>query len=183
MEQQGNYVIGFGSLMNDPGSLASSLKEEWTPGPELPIALARKSKGRYALTRDLYPTASLESTRVCRFKSGVGLNDAIKAVREREGIPEKKKRFIGYINFRTGRYRCANPDVYRIIYEWGTRMGIDGVVWTDLPSNIDFGGEKRSIVVERMLRNDLTLLRNTKAYIRLIPEEMRSALEKRILLM
>lgn len=174
-------VIGYGSLMNDEGDLRVVLKGRWRKGTKLPLGLLRKSKGRNSFTRVIDPRATPEETRVCLFQPSVGLDAAIKALREREGIPESKKELISYINFSKGTSRYICREAFEIIYEWGQRMGFKALVWTELPANIDFQGRKRSVVIEEMLMADRVLLQNTKAYIRLIPEEMRSALEKRIL--
>jgi hypothetical protein len=177
-------VIGYGSLMNDEGNLRGVLKGAWMNGQlKVPLGLYRLSQGRYSLTRVIDPRASLEETRVCLFQPGVGINAAIKALREREGISESKKGLISYINFNNGTSRYICPEAFEIIYAWGQRMGFKALVWTELPANIDFQGHKRSVVIEEKLMADRVLLQNTKAYIRLIPEEMRSALEKRILRM
>lgn len=184
-------MVGLGSIIKDPKELKEIFEGEWHPdGPLVQIALARKSRGRNAVTRVTLEGASPEKTMYRKCK--VGMNDAIKALRKREGISEANKHLIAYINFKTGKSRCSKPEVYEIIKKWGLEKGVAGVIWTDLSSNINFdeeymrmpvGSKTRSAVIERMLRDDPELKRNTQKYVELIPLEMRSALEKRILLM
>jgi hypothetical protein len=193
-------VIAWGSLINKPGTLESHLTGEWHCGPELPIALARISglqsvnSDERRITRVIKEGASMEKTMVRPFEPGTSMLDATNAVQKREGTNQNNIWFFNFTQQEGGtfKHRCPNAQVFEILCAWGKANGVAGVVLTGLESNIEFpdeyvglglprGFQNRSNVIVKKLAGDMVLLANTQAYIRLIPENMRFALEKRIL--
>lgn len=179
-------LIMWGSLIIQPGiELNKNLNKTFWWGPMLPIGLVRQSLIRESLSRVVFENASLENTVVRTFCSNVGLNNAIKLLREREGISENNKENIGYINFKTGKSRCKIDKVKNLLQQWGRDVRAKAIIWTDLSSNIGLNntmdGKARSNKVITLLKTDQTLFEKTKDYIKLIPIEMRSNLEKDIL--
>jgi hypothetical protein len=193
-------VIAFGSLINNPGSLKDYLTGEWQRGPELPIALARKSGNKPGdnanrrFSRVIHDDASLEATMFRPFKEGTTMQEATNATQAREGTTGENILFLDLTQRENGTFKhnCLNAKVFEILCRWGLENGVAGIVLTGLKSNINFSAEytrlglrtgfkNRSNVIVKMCDRDSVLLANTKAYILLIPENMRSALEKRIL--
>ncbi|WP_068466465.1 hypothetical protein [Candidatus Protochlamydia phocaeensis] len=193
-------VLGFGSLINHPYSemyqkevnvkkpdeaeaaypgYHISADSPFIPAEELklPIRLGRISRSNTdnrCLTVVLDSAASDEDVFYAKsnFKD---LNQAIKNLREREGLPESSYQMIGYVNLKTGKSRSRISTVTERISAWAHRNGYDAVVWTDLPAKGVafglFGTGIRSTGREVMplLIKDPILLKNTKAYIRDLP--------------
>lgn len=139
--------LGWGSLLWNPKGLP--VREKWfEDAPLLPIEFARKSsKGR--LTLVIVPTQEEPVRSLWALFSVGDLATACEALRVREGIGKDKAQYVGRWSARgagttvasagAAGTQAARPDpVCRAIGEWGSRLGLDAVVWTALPPG-DFG--------------------------------------------
>jgi cell wall-associated NlpC family hydrolase len=109
------------------------------------------------------------------------LNEAIKNLREREGISAENNTYIGYVNLRMGNSRSRSDTVAQKVHTWAHSQGFDAVIWTDLPSKgVQFGPQSTGREILPLLDNNETLLKNTAAYIRLLPTQP-NKLQKEIL--
>jgi len=179
-------VISFGSLVNHPTTLEVKRPQNETrgdynidrdspfvPAPDLklPICLGRVSKEdkpqrRITLVLDEHASPETVFYAISKFTN---LNDAIKNLREREGISLKDH--IGYVNRNAGTSRSRIDRVTNDIGVWADRMRFDAVVWTDLP-------RKGATDILSLLNNDNLLLKNTKNYINTLPYQ--TPLQQRI---
>ncbi len=119
--------LGWGSLVWDPGDLP--IRGKWfCDGPLLPIEFARKSSDEritlvlvpdtFPLVRSLWAPMSISD-----------LNEAREALCKREGIPEKnEKKDIAH--WRKGEQA---EGVAQRIGRWAEALGLEAVVWTNLP--------------------------------------------------
>lgn len=199
-------IIGFGSLVNNPYSqnynkelkarkpnASVSIPQDTTIKPDspflpaenlkLPLRLARISSmgtQERRITMTLFPGASHESVFFTESKFA-NLNDAIKNLREREGIPASNYESIGYVNLINGASRSRMEDVANRIREWAMQNGFEGVIWTDLPpKGIEFAQGSTGREILPFLENDSVLLRNTKNYILDLPK-LPNPLQQRVL--
>jgi hypothetical protein len=119
--------LGWGSLIWDPRDLL--IRRKWfSDGPLLPIEFCRESSdGRITLV--LVPEKPCVRTFWAIFSTEV-LADAVKSLREREGIPGRDtSEHIG----QWVRDRESNVGVDPEVRDWGNRMRLDAVLWTALP--------------------------------------------------
>ena len=144
-------------------------------GPLLPIEFCRQSDdGR--LTLIICPKA----WKVRTFWSLLALNrleDAVRALQERENIPNKNKE--KHIGTWTPQKQTDND----IINKWATHLTLDAVVWTNLPSKFNGKSEKCPTENEaiRYLR-DLQYNRRKDAelYIRMTPRQIDTKYRRKI---
>lgn len=150
---------------------------------ELPIRLGRISNSESDLKKVslvIHPNASNERVFYAesKFKN---LNDAIKNLREREGIPADDYASIGYVNVISGNSRSQHTMVADRIKEWARQNHFDAVIWTDLPPRgVDFSPQSTGTEVLPILARDPILLQNTKKYIAELPTQPNS-LQREIL--
>ena len=123
--------LGWGSLVWDPRDLP--IKGKWhEDGPILPIEFARQSSdGRITLVivREL---TIPKVPSLWAFLDVETIDDAVKRLRQREGIPSKNEnKHIGRWLKRDGIQ--VDDSIVAIIGKWALDKGLEGVVWTDLP--------------------------------------------------
>ncbi len=167
-------ISGSNLKPNSPFIPADNLK--------LPVRLGRLSGAntdKRRITMTLHPQASNEPVFVAQSKFN-NLNDAIRNLREREGIPEHKYENIGYVNLATNTSRSRVPGLADKIKQWAEAKGFSSVVWTDLPPNIDFAAKSGGREIEALLARDPVLQLNTQKYIENLAGP-RNELQKRIL--
>ncbi len=128
-------VIGWGSLIWNPRDLKVLSKIWEIDGPELPIEFARKSKdGRITLV--IYTSYLSEPKKwvncLWNYLNVESIEEAIENLRLREGCPTKKP--IGFIY--RGSSNAKNQEIEKLIKKWADKKQMQGVVWTDLDSNI-----------------------------------------------
>lgn len=115
--------LAWGSLVWDPRGLP--VRGHWFEnGPMLPVEFCRQSQGG-RITLVLVPKVPLVQV-LWGLSAETELVKAVKALCEREGdIPDH---LVGRWSVR-GYEKPAYPQ----IAEWGLRMSLDAVVWTNLP--------------------------------------------------
>ncbi|MGH2510335.1 MAG: hypothetical protein ACRDHZ_23415 [Ktedonobacteraceae bacterium] len=168
--------LGWGSLIWNAQALP--IQQCWfEDGPLLPIEFARHSKDdriTLVLTPGVRHVRSLWTPMV--------VPDSITAQRElaeREGIrTEDIAQYIGCWSS-TGPYQGQSA---AIIGQWAARMGLDAVVWTNLPPK--FHNEARAPTVEEVLSFlqalPLEAKKRAEAYIRKAPRQIDTAYRRRI---
>ncbi len=128
-------VLGWGSLLWDEDEEFDAWHGPWQDeGPVLRIEFSRISKKRSgALTLVIDPKNGAP-TQVCwSISLRPTLDQAVEDLRLREETNQK----------RVGRYSVSGDTngfdqaSISLIEEWCRRRGLDGVVWTDLPSNFE----------------------------------------------
>lgn len=123
-------VLGWGSLIWDPGSLA--ITGDWhKDGPVLPIEFARVSKGN-RLTLVIHPEADPIPT-LWAMMSKKELGDARDNLRVREGEPPLE--CIGWVCRDDAVCGKSGYEHSVVIREWMVSRGIDCVIWTALECN------------------------------------------------
>lgn len=173
-------VISFGSLANQLYSPVYHKKLQVAEegfkkdkSLKLPVRLGRVSSegtSRRRITTVLSEQASTEPVFVAK-SAFRNLNDAIKNLREREGISSGNYRYIGFVNLHSGTERTRIPEVARRVKKWAEENSFDAVIWTDLPTKgIDFASGSTGREIIPKLKQDPTLLKNTQDYIRTLPE-------------
>jgi hypothetical protein len=123
--------LGWGSLVWNPKNLP--VQRDWfTDGPLINVEFARQSSKSKLITLVLadtpFPVRSLWN-----IMNVTNLGLAIDCLRERESIPEKNRAL------HIGRWSRRDPS-HRFIpalAEWATLLGLDHVIWTNLPPRID----------------------------------------------
>lgn len=139
--------LGWGSLIWNPKGLP--VRARWfEDGPLLPIEFARKSS-RGRLTLVIVPTLEEHVRSLWALFSTGDLAAACEALRVREGIGKEKAHDIKSWSAggpgapepsaRLVDSHAGAPDpISTVIGAWGSRVGLDAVVWTGLPPG-DFG--------------------------------------------
>lgn len=167
--------LGWGSLIWDPQALP--IQKCWfKDGPLLPIEFARYSRDRITLVivPEVRDVRSLWTLMIVP-----DLDTAKQKLAEREGISmENIPRYIGYVSSSGSSYgQCSE-----VIGRWAWHIGLDGVVWTNLPPK--FQNEVRIPTVEEVLYFLQTLSTETKhraeEYIRKTPRQIDTAYRRRI---
>ena len=168
--------LGWGSLIWDPQALP--IQKCWfEDGPFLPIEFARHSRTD-CITLVIVPgvrdVRSLWTPMIVP-----DLDTAKIKLAEREGIKtEDIPRYIGYVSS-TG---SSNGQSAEIIGRWATYIGLDAVVWTNLPPR--FQNEVRVPTVEEVLSFLQTRPPETKKraeeYIRKTPRQIDTEYRRRI---
>jgi cell wall-associated NlpC family hydrolase len=178
-------VISFADLVNQPNSginqsplrnrsnsadarIKSIHPFTEAKGLRLPIRLGRVSRAHTQnrrMTNVLCPGASLEKVFYAKSKH-LNLNDAIKDLREKEGIASENYQSIGYVNLNNGKSRARMNDVAVKASKWAKENGFDAVIWSDLPTKgVKFDSKSTGREVLPILKADATLLKNTQNYI------------------
>ncbi|QCR37984.1 hypothetical protein [Nissabacter sp. SGAir0207] len=117
--------LGWGSLIWKPGPLP--VAGEWrSDGPEVPVEFSRVGD-----SGELSTAVSLNAPLLQVFWAELaveGVDQAIAALREREGIPEQRHDGVGAL------FLAASP--VGPLAEWALARDIDVVIWTALPPRI-----------------------------------------------
>jgi hypothetical protein len=160
--------LGWGSLIWDPQALR--VRRPWfVDGPLLPIEFARQSNdgritlvlvpGSVALVRSLWALMSLDL-----------LDEGLESLRVRENIPEKNAaNHIGH--WTKGK---AAEGITGHVKSWAEGLGLEAVIWTNLPPKFDQREEIPSsdqiLAYLGSLENESR--RNAERYIRLAPPQI-----------
>jgi hypothetical protein len=91
--------------------------------------------------------------------------------------------YKGKLSGKDSNYKLTEEQTKKIAH-WLKNSGYDAIIWTGLPPNIsttrgNYGSRGREIIP--LLQGDQTLLINTQAYIRNLPEIFRTSLQNKIL--
>lgn len=152
-------------------------------GLKLPVRLGRISgigTDERRMTCVLFKGASDEPVYFAQSKFS-DLNQAIKNLREREGIDSQYYHRIGYVNLSNGKTRSRLPEVAEKVRNWALAKGFHAAIWTDLPEKgIHFPEGSTGREIEPLLAQDPILLANTKKYIKNLASKP-NALQQRIL--
>jgi hypothetical protein len=167
--------LGWVSLVWDPRELP--IQREWfADGPFVQVEFVRQSdNGRMTLVLE----ASAPPVRALwAVMDHTDIAVAREALRKREGIPQKWKAEI-----RGWSKGESSQDMIVDLPEWAASHGVEGVVWTALPSK--FNGEKRCTpTVEQVLEylGGLTGATRDEAecYIRCAPRQIDTPYRRRI---
>jgi hypothetical protein len=166
--------LGWGSLIWDPRELP--IQRPWfDDGPLIQVEFARESQdGRITLVLEqaATPVHSLWAV-----MDTLEIAAAREALRLREGIPAGGSTGIG--SWRVGE---TPPQLVFSLPEWAHVRGIQGVVWTDLPSKFD--GKERTPTEEEVVHHlgQLTGAKRICAerYVRMAPKQIDTAYRRRI---
>jgi len=126
-------ILGWGSLIWDPRDLPCD--GAWqVGGPVLPIEFSRvPSDCRLTLVID--PVNGVPVATQYVRSPRTNLDNAISDLRQRESTVTNR---IGFVNLLNGTSRCGvDPSLVARIRGWSAGNGLDGIVWTDLPSNFE----------------------------------------------
>jgi hypothetical protein len=137
-------ILGWGSLLWDGGPAFDAQHDPWRcDGPELRIEFSRISAtrgGALTLAIDAENGAPTQVAWCLSRRATIG--EAIEDLRVREGAAA---RHIGNFSIGGGvHYR--DGEAFAVIRVWASTRGLDGVVWTDLPSNfMEIAGQPFSV--------------------------------------
>lgn len=173
-------VLGFGSLLEHQYSsnTCAELQISTPFAPTnftLPIRLSyivQKNKSGEKICLSIDPEANTREPvyyAVHKYKS---LSAAVRNLRERE---DTKTKNIGYLNMTNNRYRCDCKGILNDIREFCKKNYFDAAIWTDTPPNFKFikkSPDHQSIQIQKYLKNRPRALRNTQAYLRLLPSKI-----------
>lgn len=168
--------LGWGSLIWDPRNLP--IQKYWfEDGPLLPIEFARHSTADYitlVIVPGMREVKSLWTPMIVP-----DLDTAMLQLAEREGIKsEHIQRDIGYVSS-TG---LSNGQCADVIRQWASYIGLDAVVWTNLPPK--FQGEPRVPTAEEVISFLQTLPQELKQraeeYVRRAPRQIDTEYRRRI---
>lgn len=154
-------------------------------GLQLPICLGRiSSEGTPRRRITMVLCEQVESKQVYFAESYFrNLEDAIKNLREREGISEHYSSLIGYVDLIDKTNRSRFSLVAERVALWAANNAYDAVIWTDLSAHgITFYPDSTEEEILPYLEQDPVLLANTKKYIQDLPNPP-SELYRRILAM
>ncbi|WP_363799844.1 hypothetical protein ABU614_06965 [Lysobacter firmicutimachus] len=135
-EHRGIACIGWGSLIWRQESLP--LRSAWFGGgPELPVEFARQSRNK-SVTLVICPGRSLVPTRwaildvpdIQAAKNALAAREWNRALEYPKWVQDN----IGYWDRTTGAKHGMEAD---IVTAWASAQGLAGVVWTNLPCNIN----------------------------------------------
>jgi hypothetical protein len=168
--------LGWGSLIWNPRDLP--IQKYWfEDGPLLPLEFARHSTTDY-ITLVIVP--GVREVRSLWIPMIVpDLDTATVTLAEREGIKtENIQRYIGYVSL-TGSSNGQSADV---IGRWASYIGLDAVVWTNLPPK--FQGEARVPTVEEVISflqtRPLEIKQRAEEYVRKTPRQIDTEYRRRI---
>ena len=164
--------LGWGSLVWNPDTLP--LKSTWFEnGPFLPIEFARQSSnGRITLVIVNSKNVALVQSLWAILDSAT-IDDAIEALRVREGI--LKKNVSKHIAFWVEGQRPSDDGITLTIYNWAKQQKLDAVIWTNLPPK--FADENYRIPSVNEVLNYLSSLEGdklsqAKEYIQKTPKQI-----------
>ena len=127
------YVLGWGSLIWNPGQLKLHARHDWQEdGPHLPIEFARISR-RDRLTLVRKKGSAPVPVLWHKMSSAMTLDDALESLRVREGCSTTEP--IGYVDVRSGRQQSRDATFASVVRDWASEKGADQVSWTDLGVN------------------------------------------------
>ncbi|HDL85824.1 MAG TPA: hypothetical protein ENH11_05825 [Candidatus Acetothermia bacterium] len=128
-------LLGWGSLLWDDSSEFDALHGDWQfDGPLLKIEFSRISDSRSgALTLVIDPQNGVPVRVAYCLSKRPNISDVIEDIRKRE---KTATRNIGYF-CSTGKSRSSNQESLESISGWAGDRDLNGVVWTDLPSNFE----------------------------------------------
>lgn len=171
--------LGWGSLIWDPRDLP--IQTCWfEDGPLLPIEFARHSTAGYITLVIVSEVQEVREVRSLWTPMIVpDLDSARFKLAEREGIkPENVQRDIGYVSS-TG---LSNGQCADVIGRWASYIGLDVVVWTNLPPK--FQGEMRVPSVEEVISFLQTrspeIKQRAEEYVRRAPRQIDTEYRRRI---
>lgn len=173
--------LGWGSLIWDPRDLP--IEGEWqNDGPHLPVEFSRVSTdGRLTLV----VTRNAALVQVLWASLAVAsLDDGIRALAEREGIPERS---IGHSVGVWSIQHSSTHNEANSIGEWGRDRELEGVIWTALkPGFPNSRGQSltRDQAIAHVNQLDGETRRRAEEYIQRTPSQVstryRPALEREI---
>ena len=137
-------MLGWGSLLWDKNEEFDDLHGRWrSNGPILKLEFSRISESRGgALTLVIDPENGAETQVRWSLSRRPRSGDAMEDLRKRE---KSNLRWIGRYSV-AGDMRGRDENALSAIGDWAGERGLDGVVWTDLPSNFaDKTGERFSV--------------------------------------
>lgn len=198
-------VLAYGSVINNPGDMKINSSFKKTPFG-MPIRLSRASRWpgfpnpssmtdgrRFSLTID--PLATPEPVYYAR-SSFSSIPEARDDLAKREGSPNRSN--IAYLrrlrpgqapdaaetyrnNYWAGYLLQLEPKYADKITMWADQNNFDAVIWTSLPANVQTEpGAAGGRLIFEYLNNDPVLLKNTQAYIRGLPADIKTRLLKDI---
>jgi len=175
-------VLGWGSLIWDPGSLANRVKGPWKRGgPRLPIEFSRVSVNlrKGALTLVIDPQNGTQVPTRFILSSRTDPEDAASDLQAREGNPRINN--IGLVDLTNGYVRTRWETVSEVIREWAKEHEIDAVIWTDLSSNFqDYTGKLFSVEngIEYLDGLSGEVAQKAREYIENAPDEVDTKLRR-----
>ena len=134
-------LLGWGSLLWDKDEEFDERHGRWrSDGPTLKLEFSRISESRGgALTLVIDPENGAETQVRWSLSRRPGVGDAMEDLRKRE---KSNLRWIGMCSI-AGDRRGRDEKVLTVIEDWAGAHGLDGVVWTDLPSNFEEKTDER----------------------------------------
>lgn len=169
--------LGWGSLVWDTRELP--IRTGWfNDGPLVPVEFLRQSKdGRITLVIDEgRPPARV----LWALMEATNIQDARRALGEREGIPEKN--WLKHVGAWTHR-DDAPPTVMPALDRWAQACGIDGVVWTALPPKLGTRDEYRATyqeVIAHLASLEGRQREVAEQYVRKAPRQIDTPFRRRI---
>jgi hypothetical protein len=170
-------LLGWGSLLWEDVEEFNYWHGPWLyDGPELRIEFSRISASRGgALTLVIDPENGVPTVVAYCFSRRPSVEAAVNDLRKREMT---NARNIGYCSRNRGSH-FRDRDSFDSIQYWATDHAIDGVVWTDLPSNFESKvGEPFSVAAAHNYLENLDANRREKAlnYVRRAPDIIQTPL-------
>lgn len=182
--------LGWGSLIWDACGLR--IRGEWKEdGPLIPIEFARiSSKDGGRLTLVICPRSKCPDVRevptLWAYADHTDLKEATENLRDREGTSID---LIGYVSPQgdgknTNTEECVGAIEAIRGWAWARRerLGLDAVVWTDLPSNCRGQVTPEEVIayLERLEDKSLHKACEAERYIRFAPEQVKTTIRRRI---
>ncbi len=168
--------LGWGSLIWDPQALP--IQRCWfNDGPLLPIEFARHSSGDY-ITLVIVPEARCVRS-LWALMSVPDLATARVKLAEREGIRTQHiPRDVGYWTSAES-YNGQSSDT---IGQWASYVGLDAVVWTNLPPKFRQEDKVPTVdeVISLLQTRPLETKRRAEEYIRKTPRQIDTEYRRRI---
>lgn len=169
-------LIGWGSLIWEPGNLTTHVRGGWkTGGPELPLEFSRKSTSRSgALTLVIDPVHGEQCSTRFISSSRRRLDKAILDLKSREGVPLVDS--IGFVDVASGESRGATEEILKTIRNWADQRDYEAVIWTALGSN--FNNYTVETAVQYLRELPMAGKEKAKEYIERAPEEVVTPLRR-----